>query len=194
MNHSESCLQPLRSRIVLPTLLMAGTLAAGLLGSSLSTLPGLPTVPALTLAPTPPTPCPLPPRLKGPDQVWEHLEPSFAAKVRTLMRTLAAEGRPVQLLEGYRSPERQAQLAAQGPAVTRASAYQSLHQWGLAADLVPLVEGRPCFDTRRVEVALTYERLGHHARILGLRWGGVWTLRDLGHVEAPLSRRSPRST
>lgn len=41
-----------------------------------------------------------------------------------------------KLFEGYRSPERQTQLLRDHPKVTKAGAWQSAHQYGMAADYV----------------------------------------------------------
>jgi len=41
-----------------------------------------------------------------------------------------------KLFEGYRSPERQNELFEQHPKVTKAKAWQSSHQYGLAVDYV----------------------------------------------------------
>lgn len=41
-----------------------------------------------------------------------------------------------RLFEGYRSPGRQAELFRQHPKVTKAKAWQSAHQFGLAVDYV----------------------------------------------------------
>lgn len=51
-----------------------------------------------------------------------------------LLGTQHAEG--FRLFEGYRSPERQDELFRSGNGVTRARAWQSAHQYGLAVDFV----------------------------------------------------------
>lgn len=119
------------------------------------------------------------------DQDWSHLDPDFAGLAHRLFQEMAAQGYPLVLLEGYRSPERQTQLAALGPQVTRAVAGQSRHQWGLAMDVGFLRNGVPVIAAEDPWAAQGYVLLGTTAKRLGLRWGGTWALRDLGHVEAP---------
>lgn len=53
---------------------------------------------------------------------------------RGIMATARNEG--FKFFEGYRSPERQAQLRREHPKVTKAGAWQSAHQYGVAADYV----------------------------------------------------------
>lgn len=68
------------------------------------------------------------------------LVPAFAQYVDYLVAYCEAVGlRPV-IVEGYRSPERQAQLYAQGRSrpgqiVTKAKAGESAHNYGLACDI-----------------------------------------------------------
>ncbi|BDU16917.1 M15 family metallopeptidase [Lysobacter auxotrophicus] len=73
-----------------------------------------------------------------------HLHPDFRARVSRLASGLSQT--PFQLFEGFRSPERQRDLFRQGRGdgrriVTNADAWQSYHQYGLAADFVLLIDG-----------------------------------------------------
>jgi peptidoglycan L-alanyl-D-glutamate endopeptidase CwlK len=70
------------------------------------------------------------------------VHPIFAARVESLLDHLEAQGEALLLTEGFRDPERQAQLWAQGrtlpgPIVTNAPAGCSQHEYGLAVDLCP---------------------------------------------------------
>lgn len=116
---------------------------------------------------------------------WWGLEPGFAVLVQDLVRRMARRGIHCQVLEGYRSPARQTYLARSGRGVTRADAGESLHQVGLAADLAPMREGQPVLHTGDPWARAAYAALGQEAEALGLVWGGRWSFRDLGHVEAP---------
>jgi peptidoglycan L-alanyl-D-glutamate endopeptidase CwlK len=74
------------------------------------------------------------------------LHPVFREKAQALLDSLAAEGIPFRLFEGFRSPERQQYLYAQGRTrpgviVTKARAGQSYHQYGLAGDFVLFEKG-----------------------------------------------------
>lgn len=79
------------------------------------------------------------------DTALQHLHPLFRAKVEALEIRLRAGGSPLRLYEGARSPWRQASLYAlgrytSGRTVTSARPWQSMHQYGLAADFVALEE------------------------------------------------------
>jgi hypothetical protein len=76
----------------------------------------------------------------------ERLHPIFREKARELLDRLTAEGIPFRLFEGFRSPERQQYLYAQGrtrpgPIVTHARPWTSYHQYGLAGDFVLFENG-----------------------------------------------------
>jgi peptidoglycan L-alanyl-D-glutamate endopeptidase CwlK len=93
-------------------------------------------------------------------------------------------GYDMVLVEGYRSPQRQAALAAMGPAVTRAGPYESWHQYGLAADCAFLRGGKVVISERDPWAMRGYTAYGEVARSLGLTWGGNWrSIKDYGHVE-----------
>ena len=67
------------------------------------------------------------------DRDINHLHPSMSVRVRNLLKRVMAEGLPFRVFETYRSPNRQAQLAVEGT-TTKAGAFQSAHQYGLASD------------------------------------------------------------
>jgi peptidoglycan L-alanyl-D-glutamate endopeptidase CwlK len=92
-------------------------------------------------------------------------------------------GYDMALLEGYRSPERQAILAAKGGSVTNAGAYQSYHQYGLAADSAFYRDGKVVISEKDPWAMRGYQLYGEVAEAAGLVWGGRWKLLDLGHVE-----------
>lgn len=118
------------------------------------------------------------------DRRWERLEPAFVQRLLRIFKVMKDEhGYELVLLEGYRSPQRQAQLAAQGTHVTMAGAWQSYHQYGVAADIAFWRDGRVVISEKDAWAAKGYERLGLVAEAHGLTWGGRWKMRDLGHVE-----------
>ena len=72
--------------------------------------------------------------------------PEFANKVRAASDALNADGTFILVVSGLRSAAEQNALFAQGrPApghiVTNARAGQSMHNYGLAADIVPYITG-----------------------------------------------------
>lgn len=149
------------------------------------------------LVPPPPMPPQLfvtqeDPGLESADRDWAKLDAGFRQAVLMTLEGARRRGVQLALLEGYRSPERQDRLASLGPSVTRAGAFQSKHQYGLAADLVPVREGRLFLSEADPWAAEAYRVLGEEAERAGLVWGGRWTLRDLGHVEAAGSTLASR--
>ena len=75
------------------------------------------------------------------------LHPLLRKALWVMQPILQAEGYPFGIFEGFRSPERQAKLYARGRTspgriITRAKAWESYHQYGLAADMVALPEGK----------------------------------------------------
>jgi peptidoglycan L-alanyl-D-glutamate endopeptidase CwlK len=123
------------------------------------------------------------PALESADRDWSKLQPVFRQELLMLLARLSAQGYDFALLEGYRSPERQEMLAALGPHLTQARAYESRHQYGLAADLAPIRNGVLVFNVDDPWAKAAYSMLGQEARMLGLVWGGGWKLQDYGHVE-----------
>ncbi|GAA5179750.1 M15 family metallopeptidase [Niveibacterium umoris] len=114
---------------------------------------------------------------------WALVDGEFRQRLLVLFQQMHERGYEMALLEGYRSPERQSELAALGPNVTRAGAFQSYHQFGLAADLAFLRDGRLVISERDPWAMEGYRILGERAEALGLTWGGRWKLMDFGHVE-----------
>lgn len=87
------------------------------------------------------------------------------------------------VLETYRSPERQEALYSQGRTepgkiVTNGRPGWSWHQWRRAVDLG--FAGSNPWDPKA-----PWDKLGELGERLGLRWGGRWKSRDLGHFELP---------
>jgi hypothetical protein len=79
------------------------------------------------------------------------LHPAFRDKALRTVARLNAEGLPFGIYEGMRAPWRQNHLYASGRSrtgriLTPVQAWQSLHQYGLAADFVLALEGRWSWD------------------------------------------------
>lgn len=116
---------------------------------------------------------------------WELLDAEFRQRLLTAYKLMREQhGYEMVLIEGWRSPQRQDQLASLGPQVTHAAAGQSYHQYGLAADSAFLRDGRIVISERDPWAAQGYQHFGAIAASVGLTWGGAWRgLADLGHVE-----------
>src|SRR5262249_16607312 len=93
------------------------------------------------------------------------LHPVFREKARELLDRLAAEGVPFRLYEGFRSPERQQYLYAQGR--TTSAPWASHHQYGMAGDFVLFENGSWNWDTRGVRKGY-WDRLHAAGKQLGL--------------------------
>lgn len=91
----------------------------------------------------------------------------------------------LRITAGYRTAAEQDALYAQGrttagPKVTNAKAGQSYHNYGLAIDVVELVNGKPNWG-------FAYEKLKPIADRFGLVWGGTFKgLVDKPHFEKSL--------
>ncbi|MDE2401508.1 MAG: M15 family metallopeptidase [Burkholderiales bacterium] len=129
------------------------------------------------------------PMLSSADRRWGRMDDEFVQRLLTIFKVMKEQhGYDMALLEGYRSPERQTLLASQGGHVTNAGAWQSYHQYGLAADCAFLREGKLVISEKDPWVMRGYELYGQVAEQLGMTWGGRWRLMDFGHVE--LRRRN----
>jgi hypothetical protein len=120
----------------------------------------------------------------------DDLHPEFKFKLMEVMNRLEEKGHRFQLLETLRSEARQNALYEQGrnpekpgAVVTSARANESAHQFGLAADLAPVIEGTVSLDTNNPQTLRAFEALGREAQAQGLVWGGHWKMLDWGHVE-----------
>ncbi len=109
----------------------------------------------------------------GLDREKMHLHPILRERIAEVEQRLAEEELPFAMFEGFRSPQRQANLFAQGrtrpgPRVTKANAWSSYHQYGVAADFVLRIDGRWSWDDAGAR-ARHWQRLHELAGEVGLR-------------------------
>ena len=124
------------------------------------------------------------PMLVGASRNWGLLHPDFSQRLLLAFKIMKEQhGYEMALLEGYRSPARQDELAASGGHVTNARAFQSWHQYGLAADCAFLREGKLVISEKDPWAMRGYQLYGQVAESLGLTWGGRWKMMDFGHIE-----------
>jgi peptidoglycan LD-endopeptidase CwlK len=124
------------------------------------------------------------PELIHADRRWAKLRPDFQQRLLLAYKIMREEhGYEMVLLEGYRSPERQNELAKMGASVTSAAAWQSYHQYGLAGDSAFIRAGKITISERDPWAMQGYRLFGRVAQRVGLTWGGNWKNADLGHVE-----------
>ncbi|MFM0345404.1 M15 family metallopeptidase [Paraburkholderia sp. RL17-347-BIC-D] len=124
------------------------------------------------------------PALKDASRDWNLLDADFRTRLLLVYKIMHEQyGYEMALLEGYRSPERQNRLAQMGGNVTNAAAFQSYHQYGLAADNAFLRDGKLVISEKDPLAMRGYQLYGQTAEQVGLTWGGRWKMMDLGHVE-----------
>ena len=124
------------------------------------------------------------PMLDGASRNWQLLDQDYAQRLLLVFKIMKdVHGYDMVLLEGYRSPARQNLLAAAGPQVTNAKAFQSYHQYGLAADCAFMHEGKLIISEKNAWAMRGYHLYGVAAESVGLRWGGRWAMMDFGHTE-----------
>lgn len=106
--------------------------------------------------------------ISTPSRDVSQLCPWFLELVEGAVADARADGTPLAIFEAKRSPERQDWLYAQGRSrpgkiVTKAQAWQSLHQYALAVDVAVLYGGKWSWDFDPGKVA-------HHFQDRGLEW------------------------
>jgi peptidoglycan L-alanyl-D-glutamate endopeptidase CwlK len=127
------------------------------------------------------------PMLVDASRNWGLLHPDFSQRLLLAFKIMKEKhGYEMALLEGYRSPARQDLLASMGGQVTNARAFQSWHQYGLAADCAFWRDGKLVISEKDPWAMRGYQLYGEVAESLGLTWGGRWTMRDFGHTELRL--------
>lgn len=117
----------------------------------------------------------------------EDLRPEAAERVKTWLAACAARGVDVLVYCTLRSPEEQAELYAlgrtkPGKVVTNAPPWASYHQFGMAADGVPLRGGKPLWTYN--SEAKEWVVFAQEADNAGLEWAGRWKrFREYVHVQ-----------
>lgn len=124
------------------------------------------------------------PSLIDASRSWQLLDETFSQRLLLVFRIMKERyGYDMAILEGYRSPERQNKLAKMGASVTNAMAYQSYHQFGLAADCAFRRDGKLVISEKDPWAMRGYRLYGEVAESLGMSWGGRWKMMDFGHIE-----------
>ena len=124
------------------------------------------------------------PMLASASRNWGLLHPDFTQRLLLVFKIMKEKhGYDMAILEGYRSPARQDMLANMGGQVTNARAFQSWHQYGLAADCAFLRDGKLVISEKDAWAMRGYQLYGEVAESLGMTWGGRWKMMDFGHVE-----------
>jgi hypothetical protein len=107
------------------------------------------------------------------------LHPFFRDQVQMLIAKCKAKGIELMVVETYRTHAKQHEYKTMGKKYTSSAAGRSKHQYGLAVDVVPVVDSVAVWDN-----ALLWRKIGAVGEKLGLRWGGRWRKPyDPGHFE-----------
>ena len=118
------------------------------------------------------------------DRKWDRMNPRYKQRLLMVFKIMKERyNYDLVLLEGYRSPGRQNMLSGNSN-TTRARAFQSYHQFGLAADVAFRRDGKVVISERDPWAMRGYQLYGEVAESVGLTWGGRWTsIHDYGHTE-----------
>ena len=114
----------------------------------------------------------------------EDLNPKVKTLCEAFIKACAKQGIDVLITSTYRDAESQNALYAQGRTspgkiVTNAKAGQSFHNWRVAFDFVPIVNGKAMWN----DTAL-FNKCGQIAESVGLEWAGRWTrFKELAHCQ-----------
>ncbi len=114
----------------------------------------------------------------------DRLKPRVRRIAEELIAACRKKGIEILITSTYRGNEEQNDLYAKGrtkpgPKVTNAKAGESLHNYGIAFDICPLVKGKPAW-----KAANLFRLAGKIGASLGLEWGGSWkSFPDLPHFQ-----------
>jgi len=97
------------------------------------------------------------------------LHPYFRDKIYDLIAACKAQGIELAVVESFRTHAKQSEYFGMGRKYTRSKGGKSKHQYGLAVDVVPIVDGVAQWDNMKL-----WRRVGLAGERLGLRWGGRW--------------------
>lgn len=105
----------------------------------------------------------------------QDLEPKVATMAMMHLQECREEGIDLLVTCTYRDNEAQEALYAQGRTkpgsrVTKARGGQSIHNYRLAYDVVPLINGKPVWDSKDP----IWQKVGDIGKKCGLEWAGDW--------------------
>jgi peptidoglycan L-alanyl-D-glutamate endopeptidase CwlK len=121
-------------------------------------------------------------------RLLSELHPIVRAKCEAHLAACKAAGIELLVTCTYRDKEAQDALYAQGRTapgakVTNAKGGQSFHNYRLAYDVVPLLNGKPVWKTAGEEGKL-WQQVGALGVAQGLEWAGNWTrFREYPHFQ-----------
>ena len=115
----------------------------------------------------------------------DELVPPAKERVERFIALCDENGIDLLVTSTYRDHESQNALYAQGrtkagKVVTNAQGGQSYHNWRCAVDVVPLINGKPNWDSSDP----VWAKIGELGEQAGLEWAGRWrTFKELAHFQ-----------
>lgn len=111
------------------------------------------------------------------------LQPEVQDRCGLFIQACKDQGIDLILTSTYRDFEQQNALYAQGRTtpgkrVTKAKGGQSFHNFGVAFDVVPVVNGKAVWDDDTL-----WKTIGEIGESVGLEWGGRWEFVDKPHFQ-----------
>jgi len=111
------------------------------------------------------------------------LHPKVKAMAEKFLSECKAAGLNVNIYSTYRDHESQNDLYAQGrtkpgKVVTKAKGGDSFHNWKVAFDSAPVVNGSIPWNDAKL-----FEKMGAIGESVGLEWGGRWKFKDMPHFQ-----------
>ena len=113
----------------------------------------------------------------------DDLTPEVRGRALSFQSMCRVQGLDVLIYCTYRDREFQDFLYAQGrtrpgKVVTKAKGGESMHNYRVAFDAVPLKNGQPDWDDPH-----KWETMGRCGQSVGLEWGGNWKFKDMPHFQ-----------
>jgi peptidoglycan L-alanyl-D-glutamate endopeptidase CwlK len=115
----------------------------------------------------------------------DSLDPYVATLARRFISLANENGIDVRIISAFRSWDEQDRFYAQGRTtpgsiITDAMGGDSYHNWGLAFDAAPVVNG--VVDWNAIDL---FNRMGELGQQVGLEWGGNWTSYEIALIDRP---------
>ena len=111
------------------------------------------------------------------DTSLESLDPSFRPKAEQLLNEAKGKGILLRVINTRRTATEQAINLKNGVSWVQ----HSKHQDGLAIDVCPY---ELLHEKGWKPESPLWQQIGEIGKSLGLKWGGDWKVKDLGHFEA----------
>ena len=129
------------------------------------------------------------------EKLLAQVNPTLAQKVRNVATQMSAQGVELRVVQGLRTKEQQDALYAQGRTappppkgkiVTDARGGHSMHNYGLAVDMVPGIRGKKAWQANWNEKHPDFQKMIDLCEAEGLVAGARWIhIPDFDHFQMP---------